>query len=64
MASNSKRVEIKDILNPLTTESSELTTSQKPVDEGLHSKISKTEKLVISHLVTLSDTDLTFLYMW
>lgn len=64
MSSHSKRVEIKDILNPLTVKSSESSNSQKPVDEGLHSKISKTEKLVISHLVTLSDTDLTFLYMW
>lgn len=45
MASHSKQVEIKDILNPLTTESSELTTLQKPVDEALHSK---TEKLAIS----------------
>ena len=44
MSSPYKRVEIKEILNPLTTESSESTNWQKPVDEVLHSK---TEKLAI-----------------
>ena len=57
MSSPYKRVEIKEILNPLTTESSESTNSQKPVDEGLHSK---TEKLAILSQLTLSDTDITF----
>ena len=45
MSSHYKRVEIKDILNPLTSESSKGTNSKKPTDEALHSK---TEKLAIS----------------
>ena len=42
MSAHYKRGEIKDILNPLVTESSESTNPQKPVDEGFHSE---TEKL-------------------
>ena len=45
MSSHYKRVEIKDILNPLTSESSKGTNSKKPTDGALHSK---TEKLAIS----------------
>ena len=45
MSSQSKRVKINDILNPLTDKSSKSANSQKPVDEGLYSKA---EKLVIS----------------
>ena len=41
MSSHYKQVEIKDILNPLTSESSEGTNSQKPTDEALHSKTKK-----------------------
>ena len=45
MSSHYKRVEIKDILNPLTTESNESTNSQKRANEALHSR---TAKLAIS----------------
>ena len=55
MASHGKRVEIKDILNPLVTESSESTNPQKPVDEEFHSK---TEKLAILSQLTFGDTDI------
>ena len=41
MSSHYKRVEIKDILNPLTSASSEGTNSQKPTDEALHLKAEK-----------------------
>ena len=57
MSSHYKQVEIKDILNPLVTESSESTNPEKPVDEGFHSK---TEKLAVPSQLTLSDTNIIF----
>lgn len=57
MSSHYKRVEIKDILNSVTSESSEGTNSQKPTDEALHSKKKKRSKQNHSQ-VDLSDTDL------
>lgn len=47
MSSHYKRVEIKDILNSVTSESSEGTNSQKPTDEALHSKKKKEVSKII-----------------
>ena len=57
MSSHYKRIEIKDMLNPLVTESNESTNPQKPVNEGFQSK---TEKLAILSQLTFSDTDISF----
>lgn len=57
MSSHYKRIEIKDMLNPLVTESNESTNPQKPVEEGFHSK---TERLAILSQLTFSDTDISF----
>ena len=57
MSSHYKRIEIKDMLNPLVTESNESTNPQKPVEEGFHSK---TERLAILSQLTFSDTDIIF----
>ena len=57
MSAHYKRGEIKDILNPLVTESSESTNPEKPVDEGFYSK---TEKLAVPSQLTFSDTNIIF----